>query len=276
MGVLSLDLEAKLSQNYQILEFFNLVFSKDKLVNASLVVGENSYQDNMELFVSINKTLNCVHNQGHLSSEFKQPCGICDSCTWIQNNEHPKTPLVLEREEGAKTVKVSQVHKLQEELSQSSPYYRLILIPEADFEVFSKHPANALLKSIEEAYPRTMFILFARAKETVLTTIRSRTQVLYFQDEPQVDSVEVSDKIFEVYEKYKAHNDFSSQIKNKLFVDEILKMDKAELIKFLDYLVEQIELSAHNVKFIESLERAKRYLEAYVNPRAALSSVAFY
>ena len=53
-------------------------------------------------------------------------------------------------------------------------------------------------------------------------------------------------------------------------------MDKAELIKFLDYLVEQIELSAHNVKFIESLERAKRYLEAYVNPRAALSSVAFY
>ena len=276
MGVLSLDLEAKLSQNYQILEFFNLVFSKDKLVNAYLFVGENSYQDKMDLFVSINKTLNCVHNQGHLSSEFKQPCGICDSCTWIQNNEHPKTPLVLEREEGAKTVKVSQVHKLQEELSQSSPYYRLILIPEADFEVFSKHPANALLKSIEEAYPRTMFILFARAKETVLTTIRSRTQVLYFQDEPQVDSVEVSDKIFEVYEKYKAHNDFSSQIKNKLFVDEILKMDKAELIKFLDYLVEQIELSAHNVKFIESLERSKRYLEAYVNPRAALSSVAFY
>ena len=228
--------------------------------------------------LELNKVLNCKHNLSKELSEMQPACNECDSCLWLNNSEHPKTPLSLVREESAKSIKVASVKKIQEQLSQSSPYFRIILIPEADFEVFNKHPANALLKSIEEPHPKTLFLLFSRSKYNVLPTIKSRCQLIYFQPEEKKENFkdETTNKILEIYSKYCEHNDFSSSVKNKLFIEEISKFQKEEIISYFNYLINETSLDSNKIIFIESLEEAKRKLEAYVNQKAILNSLKFF
>ncbi len=273
------ELKDTFQKNFHILEFFDACFKKNQLANAYILNGESSLEEKQNLSLEINKILNCKHNISKSLAEMQTACNECDSCTWLMNKEHPKTPLILGREESSKTIKVATVQKLQEQLSQSSPYFRVIVIPEADFQVFSKHPANALLKSIEEPHPRSLFLLFSRSKYNVLGTIKSRCQVINIEPEHEenIGADEKTSKILEIYEKYKTqHDDFSPQIKNKLFIEEIAKFTKEELINYFDYNISKIQISKESICFIESLEEAKLKLNSYVNPKAVLNSIEFF
>ena len=274
------ELKNTFQKNFHLLEFLDACLKKNQLANAYILNGESSLEEKQDIALEINKVLNCRHNTQKPLSEMQAACNECDSCRWLINKEHPKTPLILEREETSKTIKVAAVQKLQEQLSQSSPYFRVIIIPEADFQVFSKHPANALLKSIEEPHPRTLFLLFSRSKYNVLGTIKSRCHILNIVPEHEENINEASEKtskILEIYEKYHTHHDdFSLQIKNKLFIEEIAKFSKEELIDYFDYQINKIQVSKISISFIESLEEAKLKLNSYVNPKAVLNSIEFF
>lgn len=117
--------------------------------------------------------LNCQVARG-------EGCGECDSCSKIIGGIHPDV-VTLVREGAANIVPIENV--------RNQVIARIGLPPhEADVRVFiveeatSMAPpaANALLKTLEEPPPRTLFVLCTTAPEQLLPTIRSRCQRVRF------------------------------------------------------------------------------------------------
>ena len=107
-------------------------------------------------------------------------CGECDSCAKIIGGIHPDV-VTLVREGAANIVPIESV--------RSQVLGRIGLPPhEADVRVFiveeatamAPPAANALLKTLEEPPPRTLFVLCTTAPEQLLPTIRSRCQRVRF------------------------------------------------------------------------------------------------
>ncbi len=113
--------------------------------------------------------LNCQVHRG-------EGCLECVSCAKIAAGIHPDV-VTLVREGAAQIVPIESV--------RTQVIARIALPPhEADIRVFiveegtamAPPAANALLKTLEEPPPRTLFVLCTTAPEQLLPTIRSRCQ----------------------------------------------------------------------------------------------------
>ncbi|MBI5254356.1 DNA polymerase III subunit delta' [Candidatus Falkowbacteria bacterium] len=124
------------------------------------------------------------------SIEFKKenivlPCGECPRCREWKRNIYPDV-YWLEREakkEGEKVadlISVGQARILIDKISKRafSDSYKIIIIPNA--EALGAEASNALLKTIEEPGEKTVIILIAPHKDSVLATIYSRCQEIRF------------------------------------------------------------------------------------------------
>lgn len=101
----------------------------------------------------------------------------CDSCHKFEHGHHPD--LIVLRAEGM-YIKIDQVRAVEEMLS-FAPHegrHRMVLIDGAD--QLNTNAANALLKSVEEPRPRTMFVLSSAAPHRVTPTLVSRCQRVRF------------------------------------------------------------------------------------------------
>jgi len=101
----------------------------------------------------------------------------CISCHKIDRGIHPD---LLHIEPDGAMIKIGQVRTLEQTLS-FAPHegrYRVVLIDGAD--LLNLNAANALLKSVEEPRPRTLFVLVASAGHRVPPTLVSRCQRLRF------------------------------------------------------------------------------------------------
>ena len=130
------------------------------------------------------------------------PCEKCAACGWFAQGSHPDYRL-LEPEalsqagdtsddsqdsdaEGQKStgkkasnqIKISQVRDLTDfvNLSTHRSGMRVIVIRPA--EALNANTANALLKTLEEPPPHTLFLLISHQSQRLLPTIRSRCQKL--------------------------------------------------------------------------------------------------
>jgi DNA polymerase III subunit delta' len=128
-----------------------------------------------------------------------QPCGACDSCGWFAQYSHPDyrrvRPEALEEdgaaesEEGdtgegrkagksakapSREIKIDQVRALADfmNISTHRQGMRVILLYPA--EALNTAAANALLKTLEEPPPDTMFLLVSNSLDRLLPTILSR------------------------------------------------------------------------------------------------------
>lgn len=129
-----------------------------------------------------------------------QPCNACDSCGWFAQYSHPDyrrvRPEALEDEPGAegeegaeagdgkksgktakapsKEIKIDQVRALADfmNISTHRQGMRVILLYPA--EALNTAAANALLKTLEEPPPHTMFLLVSNSLDRLLPTILSR------------------------------------------------------------------------------------------------------
>ncbi|WP_087587056.1 DNA polymerase III subunit delta' [Nitratireductor soli] len=104
----------------------------------------------------------------------------------IAQDAHPSllhlTRPYVERDKKFKTViTVDEIRRIQRFLSLTTHDggYRVVIVDPADDMNVSA--ANALLKSLEEPPPRTIFILIAHSLGRLLPTIRSRCQVVRLQ-----------------------------------------------------------------------------------------------
>lgn len=135
------------------------------------------------------------------TSSTGQPCDLCQSCSWIKQYSHPDfrriRPENLEDEisdaEGAeagdkksakaskapsKEILIDQIRALGDLMNVSTHRNgkRVILLYPA--EALNVPAANALLKSLEEPNPNTLFILVSNSIDSLLPTIISRCHKL--------------------------------------------------------------------------------------------------
>ncbi|MCL1838227.1 MAG: DNA polymerase III subunit delta' [Propionibacteriaceae bacterium] len=100
-----------------------------------------------------------------------QGCGSCSSCIGIRNNSHPDVKLVRTEK---LSIGVDEVRDLvrQSALTPALGRYQILIIEDADR--VTERGADALLKSLEEPTPRTLWMLCAPTPDDVVPTIRSR------------------------------------------------------------------------------------------------------
>lgn len=121
-------------------------------------------------------------------------CDRCPACGWFTHGNHPDfrqvEPEILSAGQGmdesptvkteslSKQIRIDQIRELQGFLAVGSHRggLRVVLIRPA--EAMNAATANALLKSLEEPGPRTLFMLVSSNAQRLLPTVRSRCQAI--------------------------------------------------------------------------------------------------
>lgn len=147
-------------------------FGHGRLAHAYLFEGEKGTGKH-EMGIWLAQHLFCTEMKNGL------PCGKCNNCQRIQNQEHPD---VLTIEPEGQTIKVDQIRRLQTEFSRSGYESRkkVFLVKEA--EKMNSSAANSLLKFLEEPPGEFLAILETDSVGRILPTIQSRCQILHFQE----------------------------------------------------------------------------------------------
>jgi DNA polymerase III subunit delta' len=129
--------------------------------------------------IGVAQTLNCVRVRGSGSEFTFDACGECPACTRIARGVHPDVVVVEPGDTG--TIRIDQVREVVESAA-FRPFEgrrRVVVIDEADALV---PPAqNALLKTLEEPPPSSVFILVTSRPDVLLPTVRSRCPQLRFR-----------------------------------------------------------------------------------------------
>ena len=105
-------------------------------------------------------------------------CGVCSACVRIARGIHPDVQLLAPGDTGA--IKIEQVRDVVDR-SAYRPFEgvrRVVIIDEADALVGAAQ--NALLKTLEEPPPSSVFILITARPDALLPTVRSRLIRLSF------------------------------------------------------------------------------------------------
>ncbi len=120
------------------------------------------------------KALNCEHPVAG------EPCGKCSSCIEITEGRFPD---VLEID-GASNRGIDQVRELRETIKYKplKGKYKVIIIDEV--HMLTNEAFNALLKTLEEPPPNTVFILATTEFHKVIPTVVSRSIALDFRRIP--------------------------------------------------------------------------------------------
>ena len=132
--------------------------------------------------LAVAQALNCIQKASGFrvqGSGTTDACGTCAACTRIARGVHPDVLFVAPGDSGA--IKIDQVRDIVDR-AQYRPFEgrrRVVVIDEADALV---QPAqNALLKTLEEPTPSSVFILVTARPDMLLPTVISRCPQLRFR-----------------------------------------------------------------------------------------------
>ncbi len=120
-------------------------------------------------------------------------CGECEACRWFSQGNHPDFRLIQpealaeagpadaesrrrDGEAASRQIRIDQVREVQGLLAIGTHRrgLRVVLIRPA--EAMNVAASNALLKSLEEPPPNTVFLLVSSMPDRLLATVRSRCQ----------------------------------------------------------------------------------------------------
>jgi DNA polymerase-3 subunit delta' len=131
--------------------------------------------------VSVAQALNCL--QPRQTTDDRRPtidaCGVCAACARIGRGVHPDVIVVEPGESGA--IKIDQIRDVVEAAGYR-PFEgrkRVVIVDEADALVTQAQ--NALLKTLEEPPPSSVFMLVTSRPDVLLPTVRSRCPQLRFR-----------------------------------------------------------------------------------------------
>ncbi|MBI3335912.1 MAG: DNA polymerase III subunit gamma/tau [Candidatus Portnoybacteria bacterium] len=122
------------------------------------------------------KALNCKGRSA--SSHSPEPCQTCENCKAISKGVF----FDLIELDAASNRGIDEVRNLKESarVSFSREHWKVFILDEA--HSLTKDAANALLKILEEPPEKTMFILITTEPEKIITTVKSRLQILPFRN----------------------------------------------------------------------------------------------
>lgn len=103
-------------------------------------------------------------------------CGQCHSCELFMAGAHPDH-LLIEPEEGEKSIKIHQIRALKEKqsLTANISAWKTVVIHPA--HKMTNQASNSLLKLLEEPPAQTLLILVSSQPQQLPITIRSRCQL---------------------------------------------------------------------------------------------------
>ena len=138
--------------------------------------------------VAIAQALNCTDRP----SSSVEACGVCGACRRIERGAHGDVQIVEPGDNGS--IKVDQIRAAIDR-AVYRPFEgrkRVTIIDDADTLMDSAQ--NALLKTLEEPLPASVFILVTSRPDVLLTTVRSRCAHLRFGRLQSAEVAEVLEK----------------------------------------------------------------------------------
>jgi DNA polymerase-3 subunit delta' len=118
------------------------------------------------------------------------PCGKCDSCRLMEADNHPDFAVIYRQlvrqlpnkeDHKARDLAIDVIREFlvrPASLKPSLGHGKVFIVEEA--ELMNAAAQNSLLKTLEEPFGRTLIILLSDQPESLLPTIRSRTQTVRF------------------------------------------------------------------------------------------------
>src|SRR5262245_16196954 len=153
--------------------------------------------------VAVAQALNCLAphtTESQSASADALPfdaCGTCAACVRIARGVHPDVLIAEPGDSG--TIKIDQIRDLVDRAAYR-PFEgrrRVVIVDEADALVTAAQ--NALLKTLEEPPPSSVFILVTARPDVLLPTVRSRCIRLVFgeraSDEIDPDAYDVAVRV---------------------------------------------------------------------------------
>ncbi len=113
-----------------------------------------------------------------------RPCGRCDACRWVAQEEHPDL-ILCQPETGKAVIRIDAVRGLIDELALAAHRGLAKVALLAPAEAMNVHAANSLLKTLEEPPPGTHLILVSHQPGRLPATVRSRCQRLPLSPPPR-------------------------------------------------------------------------------------------
>lgn len=270
-----------ISKKYPFLsEYFETILKDCEKIPQSILFYGQDISAQYEIAKEIARILNCTGTKD-------ENCE-CVNCRWIKSKTHPAVLTVTnidskpQGDETKTVISIKQTQMVKTMLVNTSDYYRVIIFCGAknenkewkpiglNFENFKAEAANSLLKIVEEAPKRTLFIFLANDKSDIISTIVSRSQVFYvpsfFKESTTISGVK---SIFEDYPDYQPaklfeySNNFQSILKDyeNLFdkcQNYLLSLLKAN---YNDNLAKQ-----HILEDIKIFEQAKKKYKLSIKP----------
>jgi len=147
----------------------------------SLIFSGPDAADIRSTAIAVAQALNCLEPVG--KGDERDGCGKCAACTRIARGMHPDVLVVEPGENGS--IKVDQIREVIDR-SGYRPFEgrrRAVIVDQAD--TMMAPAQNALLKTLEEPPPSSVFMLVTTRPDMLLVTVRSRCPVLRFQSAGQ-------------------------------------------------------------------------------------------
>lgn len=143
----------------------------ERVRHAYLITGTESIGKNT-LAHAFAQALNCT-----APDVSARPCGECRACQHIAGGSHPDM-LYAELDENTGALRIEAVRAVTRSIAMK-PFearYRIAIFQH--FDRAQPRAQDALLKTLEEPPPHAVLILLARATESLLPTITSRSQIV--------------------------------------------------------------------------------------------------
>jgi DNA polymerase-3 subunit delta' len=151
----------------------------------------------------------------------------------VENAERPNPDLITISEE---KLKIEDIRNLISDLSLKPFHYEYKVAIVDAFENVTEEAANSILKTLEEPNPSTILILLAKSKLSVLPTIASRCQAIYFN---QLQRISEEDNFLDQLCR-------QSSAEKLLAVKTYAEKDTEELKKFFEAWIETEQRKMHD------------------------------
>lgn len=145
-------------------------FTDILMSSAHAYIVEGKGQSRNDFVLKLIKALNCEKDNLH-----DRPCNTCDSCRQI--NARTSMDVVFMEKSGKTTYTVKDTSSLIERLGMGA-YGRHVIAVIEEADSLSETLQNKLLKTLEEPEPGAIIILETTNADNLLSTVRSRCNVL--------------------------------------------------------------------------------------------------
>ena len=118
----------------------------------------------------------------------------CTSCIKFESDNHPDFKII---EEDSGTIKIDQIRKMQEGISQKPIVSKKKVYIIRDSDLMTVEAQNCLLKTLEEPPEYAVIILTTSNESRILTTVKSRCMKIMFES---IDEEKIKKYMIENFE----------------------------------------------------------------------------